>query len=237
MSYDVPPMVPVHLRNSQDEDGLWIDGARLSVLRRQGKEPTFGVKDLATIFFAKSGSWLRMRSQPPGNPEPGTQAARHPMGWFTVWGDIRTPLIINRVKGRDETYEFRRFTLLDAELMLWSFYEHQVLDAVNYFTSIVQTGKRAEHRMNRYQDMVADAERQLHTGLEIVKWIGRLWDVTPMPPPTIILRIPSEEELESSEFALLGAAELKAEIEERDEYPDEVDDGGADGGTQEPAGN
>ena len=181
MIYDVPPAVPQHLRNPDDEDGLWIDGARLAVLRRQDKEPTFGVKDLAMTFFAKSGSWLRMRSQPPKDPEPGTQAARHPMGWFTVWGDIWTPLKINRVKGKDDTYEFRRFTLQDAELMLWSFWEHEVADAVNYFTGIVQTGKRGEHRMARYQQMVSDAEHHLNTGLQVVKWIGRLHGVTPMP--------------------------------------------------------
>jgi hypothetical protein len=165
--FEVPPAHPVWV--APPGGGFWTDYGRLP-----GKGPTFSVKEAAKIFFAMSGSWLRMRMQPD---------ARHPAGWFTEEDGI-TPLQVNRVTGKDASYSFRRFTLNDIERMSWSFYRHEATAAVEFYTGMVQTGKRGEHRMKRYQEMMSEATYRLEASVNVVKWIGRLYGI--VPPPVMV---------------------------------------------------
>lgn len=150
----------------------WLEapGTRWWITRDGG--PEFQVKEVAKIFFRKSGSWLRMRMQP---------AHGHPAGWFT--DDAGAPLEYTRVRGKVEDYSFRRFTLADIERMLWSYYRHESEEITTWYRSLHRTGKRGDQRMDRYQQVMTDATYRLWTGLEIIKWIGRLYGI--VPPPAV----------------------------------------------------
>jgi hypothetical protein len=171
-TFDIPPAFPSWVRPSDGEWWITSDSQAL----------TFSVKEVAKIFFRKSGSWLRMRMQEPGPETPGGD--RHPAGWFTG-EDITVPLQVNRVQGRAETYEFRRFTLQDVERMIWSLYRHEVIETVHWYGSMQQTGKRGEHRLERYNAMMAESTLNLEIRIELVKWMGRLYGLVPMPAPAV----------------------------------------------------
>jgi hypothetical protein len=206
-SFDIPPVIPDWLKpRHRHNEECRADAFAVSVLNpfeQAGGPPcllghdewwitsgaglTFSVKEAAKIFFRKSGSWLRMRLQPVRDAEPGE---RHPMGWFTE-EDFSVPLQVNLVQGKADTYQFRRFTLLDIERMLWSLYRHETAETVWWYTSMTQTGKRGDHRLERYNQMMAGITTRLETGLELVKWMGRLYDLIEMPPRQVL---PAQEE-------------------------------------------
>lgn len=168
MNYDIPPAFPAWI---QPAEGDWWITSDSEVL-------TFSVKEAAKIFFDKSGSWLRMREKPSGDM-PGEE--RHPAGWFTE-EDVTVPLTVNREQGRAETYEYRRYTLLDIERMVWSLYRHEVIEHVWWYSSMHQTGKRASNRLRRYNELMDDSVMRLEIRIELVKWMARLYGLIPMPP-------------------------------------------------------
>ena len=165
MSFEIPPAFPVQLQPPNDYR-YWI--------LTEDTQVTFGVKEVAWLFFKRSGSWLRGRLQ--AEPE----STRHPMGWFTE-EDVNVPLSVNWAEGKDADYRYRRFTLYDIERMLWSYYRHDRDEIVWWYKNIEQTGKRGEDRLSRYNERMENAHRQLEIGLGIVKSIGRHFGLVPMP--------------------------------------------------------
>lgn len=177
MSFEIPPVYPFWLQAPNGHQ-YWI--------LTQDDQLTFGVKEVAWLFFKRSGSWLRGRLQPePENP-------RHPKGWFTE-EDINVALSVNWAEGSDADYRYRRFTLYDIERMLWSMYRHDRDEIVFWYRSIEQTGKRAEDRLSRYNDRIEAARRHLEIGLGMVKWMGRQFGLVPMPGAEDIFYPPPEE--------------------------------------------
>jgi hypothetical protein len=167
MYFDIPPAFPAWI---QPEDGEWW-------IATDSEAITFSVKEVAKIFFKKSGSWLRMREKPTEDI-PGRE--RHPAGWFTE-EDITVPIQVHREQGKAETYEYRRYTLRDLERMAWSMYRHEVIEHVWWYGSQHQTGKRAATRLRRYNELMAESVMQLEVRIELVKWMGRLYGLIPMP--------------------------------------------------------
>jgi hypothetical protein len=153
----VPPAYPAWI---QPPGGRWW-------VPESGNGPEFQVQEVAKTFFARSGSCMRM--------QPSDQ---HPAGWFT--NDDGTAMEYKRVTGQAEDYSFRLFTLDIVERMLWSYYEHESRDSVDWYTSLAADSMpviRAEQRMARYQSRMTDATSRLRYGIEIVKWIGRQYGI------------------------------------------------------------
>jgi hypothetical protein len=161
-AFTVPPAYPSWIEQPGPQP-WWIN---------QPGGPEFQVKEVAKIFFRRSGSWLRMRMQPSEN---------HPSGWFT--DGEGNPLQYTRVHGKVEDYSFRRFSLRDVERMLWSYYRHEAGDITRWYQSLDKPGRRGEQRMLRYQQMMTEATYRLQAGIELVKWIGRLYGL--VPPPSV----------------------------------------------------
>lgn len=140
---------------------------------RSALAPTFGVLETGKVFFRRSGSWIRMRSKP---------VHRHPHGWFTDDNDV--PLTVQRRRGANGTYSFRRFTLSDIERMAWAVYRHEIIDIVAWYEANPMTGKRGAARTDRYRERAAAAEGRLLATIEIIKWIARLYDLIPPALPS-----------------------------------------------------
>ena len=166
-TFDVPPAFPVWLKPAGRN---WWVGPEHDDL-------TFAVKEAAQIFFNRSASWLRGQFAPKEDPEPDE---RHPMGYFTE-ADVTVPLMINTVQSEVASYEYRRFTLNNVEQMLWSQYLHDQIENVWWYTHIEQTGKRGEHRLMRYNQMMEGSQQRLESGLEVVKAIARVRGYIPRP--------------------------------------------------------
>lgn len=103
---------------------FWVTPDMVRVDKHAVPVPVFGVEATAQMFFARSGSWLRMRMRP--------HPPEFPHGYFVLDGK---PLKIRRTKS-----DARIFSLADIEPMAWALAQNGVIDS-DQLTAIIQLVK------------------------------------------------------------------------------------------------
>lgn len=97
-------------------DGAFPEDRRFWTDETMEEKPTFGVSEMAKVFFAKGPDWLRWRSDPVPPRGQKRKDMKFPDGWFILDGE--------RLEAKRTSAGARYYTLYDIERMAHALHQN-----------------------------------------------------------------------------------------------------------------